>query len=208
MKLKYWSWFLIFLVPFIGLAYKLFPNTKILVIRNVELSAGYFEDWSTLIWQLSPFVMSAIFAIVLIFALPRRTTPWQAIVALGGFLFYMVWNIERMTAGIRHPGRFWQLFLTLTVFAVVGGVLLYWKRRQKTDREKKEALLAGIDQLTAEDLPALFLALKDVELTAEEMKEHDFVWAWKQVLKNNVEYPKAITTAALQKFLELKAENA
>lgn len=208
MRLSYWSWIVMFLIPFLGLSYLIFPNGDTLVLGGLEISSGFWPDWSTFMWQLGPQLASAIIVVVLFFTLPKRTTPWQLIVVLSELLFLLVWNIEKMIAATRYINGHPLIVTILITTAVVGGVLLFWKRRQKTDREKKEALLAGIDQLTAEDLPALFLALKDVELTADEMKEHDFVWAWKQVLKNNVEYPKAITTAALQKFLELKAENA
>tara|TARA_R110002096_G_scaffold364398_1_gene557494 strand:- start:337 stop:963 length:627 start_codon:yes stop_codon:yes gene_type:complete len=207
MKLKYWSWFLLFLVPFLGLAHLMVPNGEVWTIFNQSFQIAFYKDWATFIWQLSPVLVSAIVIVVLIFSLPRRTTPWQLIVALAQLLFLLIWNIERMVMALRYVNGHSYLVTVLVCTIIVGGVLLIWKRRQKTEREKKEALLQAIDQLTAEDLPALYTAYLDVELTASEMKETDFVWAWKEVLKRDIAQPKIITTTAIQKFLELKAAN-
>lgn len=207
MKLKYWSWFLLFLVPFLGVSHLMVPNGKDWTIFNHTFVIGFYEDWSTFIWQLSPVLVSTIVIVVLIFYLPRRTTPWQLTIALAQLLFLLVWNIERMIVAIRYVNGHSYLITILVCTISVGGVLLIWKRRQKTEREKKEALLAAIDHLTAEDFPALYAAMMDVELTASEMKETDFVWAWKEVLKKDVDQQKIITTTAIHKLIELKAAN-
>lgn len=168
---------------------------------------GFYDDWDAFIWQLSPILISAIVITLVIFSLPRKSTPWQLNIVLAELLFLLIWNIEKMVAATRFVNGH-SIIITILVCSIsVGGIMLLWKKRQKTEREKKEALLYAIDQLTKEDLPALFSGLMDIEMTTHEMKETDFVWVIKKMLQQNLDQNKIITAETIKKLTILKTSN-
>lgn len=201
-------WVILFAVPLLVVSYIFFPQGATLNIFNNNFSVQYPDSWKTIIWMLSLMLVPAIIAITLILTLSRNTTPWQVFVILFELLILMVWNIDRLVARQQYIEGHELITSALVTCITVGIVILIWKRKQKTEREKKEALLIAINHLTKEDLPAIFNGLTDVEITASEMKETDFVWALKEILKQNVQHPKFITAELINNLTNLKSDNA
>ncbi len=200
-------WLVFLAVPLIATLYFYLPSGPVLSLGVAQFTVQYPDSWDTFMWMLSLLLVPAIVAITLIFTLPRNSTPWQVFAILFELLILMVFNIDRLLARQQYIDGHTYITAILVTLITVGGVLLIWKRRQKTEREKKEALLRAIDQLTAEDFPAIYEALMDVEITAEEFKETDFLRVWKKMLKEGVHQPKIITTTAIEKLVKLKAAN-
>lgn len=195
------------LVPMLATIYFYLPSGPVLVIKGVSFTVAYPDSWDTFMWQLSLMLVPAIIACTLLFTLSRSSTPLVLFVLLFELLLLMTFNIDRLLARQQHiTGHSYLTAILVTLF-VVGTIALVWKRKQKSEREKKEALLKAIDQLTMEDLPELFSSLMDIEITTEEMKETDFVWALKKMLQQNIHEPKVITTKLIQKLTNLKTDN-
>src|SRR5690606_8177580 len=144
-----------------------------------SFNISYPDSWDTFMWQFSLLLVPAIISLTLIFTLSRSTTPWAVFVLLFELLILMTFNLDRLLARQQYINGHSYLIAIMVTVLVVGVTLLIWKRKQKSEREKKEELLKAIDQITAKDLPELFGSLMDIEITAEEMKETDFVWALK-----------------------------
>lgn len=200
-------WVLLFLVPFIATVYIIFPYESELTFLGQTYHLNYYDSWMTFVWMLSLLVVPAIISIVLILILPKRSTPWPVIAVLAEMLFLMVWNIERMVAASEYiNGHSYLITALISSTVVLIGLLIRYAKRP-TEREKKEELLRAIDLLTDEDLPALFCSFLDIEMSAAEAKEKNLVTNWKEIFVRDVERGKFITTAALEKFLEVKDAN-
>ncbi|AEV34173.1 hypothetical protein Oweho_3222 [Owenweeksia hongkongensis DSM 17368] len=200
-------WMVALAVPLLATLYFYMPSGPVLYLNGHSLVVNYPDSWDTFTWMLSLLVVPALVAITLLFTLSRSSTPWQVFAILLELLILMMFNIDRLLARQQYVDGHSYLTAILITSTTVAAIMLLWKKRQKTEREKKEALLYAIDQLTKEDLPAIFSGLMDIEMTTDEMKETDFVWAIKKMLKQNLDQNKIITAETINKLTTLKTSN-
>lgn len=200
-------WLVALTLPLLVVSYVFFPQGATLIFLGQEFTVQYPDSWKTFVWMMSIMVVPAITATTLLFTLSRISTPWQVFVILFELLLLMIWNMDRLLSRQQYIEGHRTIVTAIVTCVVAALIFLLWKRKQKSEREKKEALLKAIDQLTMEDLPELFSSLMDIEITTEEMKETDFVWALKKMLQQNIHEPKVITTKLIQKLTNLKTDN-